>query len=570
MGMPRTKIAFSPAATLDERIRALFPPGAIYNCHTESIGTVAERRMRQLSLEIRSQPDWAETINDADTRAVWTAEAKAKWMTDVELAYVLDELAHYASLHPLEGNVRFSAADGVWFSDTLLDAKTTDKLRDYAAILENVPDRQKDWYPNDRSRILNLIDPSLYPLDYTRSKLCLQTSSSPQAALSLENAGEFPGSLSGWHTALDNAGEGKSDYYLSPVVKRFGGTYYSKRFSWLPSEFRVDDNGAVTIESYINNLHPVKHAALYAILADVFSNFLPLLEQVVTDLAHPREPRVQPKSRNYYKSDEPMPDEESDDYREELRLWRLGAEFLLPQPEQFAPPRPIDPYKLCGRRLQAMVKMTNVELTSKRPIYGGEDWTVAGLENERIIATGMCFYDVANIASCSLKFRETLCPWDFMVDQFDIGSVIEVYGLTYDQLVDGEVMSQELGTISIKDGLSLVFPNTLQYKMPELKLVDKKQPGHCKMLTFYFVDPSTRIPSTEIVPPQQQDWCFEDVLTSEPFCSLPQLVVDGIMRMVDFPISLKEAKKLRPQVHQDETSKYITHALFEPMVYFSA
>ncbi|KAJ2403675.1 hypothetical protein GGI10_005677 [Coemansia sp. RSA 2530] len=131
-------------------------------------------------------------------------------------------------------------------------------------------------------------------------------------------------------------------------------------------------------------------------------------------------------------------------------------------------------------------------------------------------------------------------------------------------------MSQELGTIGIKDGLSLVFPNTLQYKMPELKLVDKKQPGHCKILTFYFVDPSTRIPSTEIVPPQQQDWCFEDVLASEPFCSLPQLVVDGIMNMVDFPISLKEAKKLRPQVHQDETSKYITTSLFEPMLYFSA
>ncbi|KAJ2733289.1 hypothetical protein IW152_003208 [Coemansia sp. BCRC 34962] len=197
MGMDRAGIVFAPSATLNERIRGLFPPGAIYNCSTESIGTVAERRMRQLSFDIRSQLDWMETLNDADTRVIWVAEARAKEMTDIELTYVLDELAYYASLHPPGSNIRLSAADGVWFSDTLLDAETTSKLRDYAAILENVPDRQRDWYPSDRSRVLNLIDPSLYPLVYGRSKLCLQTNTSPQAALSLKDEGEFPGSLSG-------------------------------------------------------------------------------------------------------------------------------------------------------------------------------------------------------------------------------------------------------------------------------------------------------------------------------------------------------------------------------------
>ncbi|KAJ1875820.1 hypothetical protein LPJ71_011594, partial [Coemansia sp. S17] len=80
--------------------------------------------------------------------------------------------------------------------------------------------------------------------------------------------------------------------------------------------------------------------------------------------------------------------------------------------------------------------------------------------------------------------------------------------------------------------------------MPELKLADKSKTGHCKMITFYFVDPSTRIPSTEIVPPQQQDWYFADILASEPFRSLPHLVVEGIMDKVDFPISFKAAKKL--------------------------
>ncbi|KAJ2343039.1 hypothetical protein GGH92_005101, partial [Coemansia sp. RSA 2673] len=101
-----------------------------------------------------------------------------------------------------------------------------------------------------------------------------------------------------------------------------------------------------------------------------------------------------------------------------------------------------------------------------------------------------------------------------------------------------------------------------------LELADKTKSGHCKMLTFYFVDPSTRIPSTEIVPPQQQDWWVDDVVLCEPFRSLPQLVMDGIMAKVDFPISLKEAKKTRPQVHQDKNIMNFISGLFEPDAFF--
>ncbi|KAJ2746697.1 hypothetical protein GGI20_001118 [Coemansia sp. BCRC 34301] len=50
----------------------------------------------------------------------------------------------------------------------------------------------------------------------------------------------------------------------------------------------LDDDGAVTIESYINNLHPITYAAFYPIIANVFSKFIPLLEQVLTDLVHSR------------------------------------------------------------------------------------------------------------------------------------------------------------------------------------------------------------------------------------------------------------------------------------------
>ncbi|KAJ2117583.1 hypothetical protein IW146_000604 [Coemansia sp. RSA 922] len=542
----------------------------MYNCHAEPIDALVERRMRQMSSNIRSKSDWIDSLNDADARAGWAAEAKAKGLTAVELAYVLDELAYYASLHPPGSNIRLSAADDVWFCDALVDPQITNELKDYAAILERVSDCLKDWYPNDCSRVLNLIHPSLFPLIYSRSKLCRETNSSPQAALKPGEVGEFPGSLEGWCKALNVTKDIESDYYLPIVVRRYG-TYSSENFSWLPSEFRVDDNGAVTIESYINNLHPAKHAAMYQIIASVFSKFLPLLEQVVTDLVHSRWPRVKLDPDEYYKSDEPQPDPDDDDYFEEIIPWKSRATFVPPQPEPFTlPERPVIPYKLCGRRLQAIIKMSNIELTPKRPIYGGEDWSVAGLANERIIATGIFFYDVANIAPSSMRFREALSSLDFEAEQFDIESIVNVYGIEQDQLGEGDRVSQELGSVGIKDGRCVVFPNVHQFKLPELKLTEETKTGHCKMLTFYFVDPSTRIPSTEIVPPQQQDWYFEDILESEPFCRLPQLAVDGIMDKVDFPISLKEAKRHRLQVHQDKNIMDVTSYLFEPRALFCA
>ncbi|KAJ2257303.1 hypothetical protein GGI13_000942 [Coemansia sp. RSA 455] len=570
MGWYRSAIAISPSATLDERIRGLFPPGAIYDCLPEPMGTLVERQMRRMSSDVRSKPDWMETINDADTRTSWAAEAKAKELTDVELCYVLDELAYYASLHPPGSNIKLSAADGVWFSDTLIDDKTMSELKDYAAILEGIPDGQKDWHPNDRSRVLNLVDPLLFPLIYSRSKLCRQTGTSPQAFLGLEDAGVFPGSLDEWRRALNVTVDEESDYYLPTGVRRHD-SYSSYQMSWLPSEFRVDRDGSVTIESYINNLHPVKHAALYPVIARVFSQFLPLLEQVVTDLVHPRQPRVKPDSSKYYESNEPLPDDDSPNRYEELTFWKSRAAFVLPQPEPFTlPTRPVSPYNLCGRRLQAIVKMSSIELTLERQIYGGEDWSVVGLANERIIATGILFYDVENIAQSSLRFREALCCYYLEADLYDIDSVVKAYGIERSRLEDGDHVSQELGSVGIKDGRCVVFPNVHQFKMPELKLADKTKPGHCKMLTFYFVDPSTRILSTEIVPPQQRDWYFEDILESEPFRRLPQLIVDGIMSKVDFPISLKEAKDARLQVRHDESGKGVISDLYEPYIYFSA
>ncbi|KAJ2476065.1 hypothetical protein EV174_005054 [Coemansia sp. RSA 2320] len=517
----RSSVSLPQSATLDERILGLHPPGAMYNSGVEYYNTVVEQRMRRVSSAIRARSGWIEALGDADTRAGWAKEAKEQGLTDLELCYVLDELAYYASLSQSGSNIRLSAVDGVWISDSLVDLETTDRLKDYAAILERVPSFQKDyWHPNPKNRVLNLIDPSLYPLVYSRSKLLRQPN-----------------------------------------------------FSWLPAEFSVDCNGAAEITSYINNLHPVKHAALYLVIASIFSKYLPLLEQVVTDLVHPRGDRPMDWPSCYYKSDVPKPlSIDNDDYHEAVEEWKKSAEFVYPQPKPFAAlERPITPYTLHGRKLQAVVKMSNIELTPNSPRYRGDDWSVAAQANERIIATGVYYYDVSNISQCSLQLREPLSGFMFQVEQFDLQSVIKLYGIN-DPHNDGLLLTQMYGNVDIKDGLCVVYPSIYQHQMPEFKLANSSKPGHCKMLTFYFVDPATRVPSTAIVPPQQQEWWFEDALASEPFRNLPHLVLDGIANTVDFPISLGEAKRIRKEMAADlgKCNEEAAFETFEPHFFFSS
>ncbi|KAJ2824214.1 hypothetical protein GGI24_003468 [Coemansia furcata] len=163
------------------------------------------------------------------------------------------------------------------------------------------------------------------------------------------------------------------------------------------------------------------------------------------------------------------------------------------------------------------------------------------MANERIIATGIYYYDVENIAESNLRFRESVDAFDIDYEQDDHRGVKLAYGIdTY-----YEKLSQDIGHIEIKNGRSIVFPNTYQHQVSSFKLADPTKPGHRKILAFFFIDPATRVPSTEIVPPQQQSWWTEEFLTTSPLGELPLLVKEGILDQVDFPISLVEAKKIR-------------------------
>ncbi|KAJ2829112.1 hypothetical protein GGI24_002219 [Coemansia furcata] len=345
--------------------------------------------------------------------------------------------------------------------------------------------------------------------------------------------------------------------------------FRSERFCWLPAEFRVDNDGTTTIESYINNLHPRKHAALYPVIGTIFSKFVPMLEQAVTDLLHPRSQRVIADSRNWYRSknSETKPDDTwADDFDERYEKWKADRVFIHPQPEQFiVPDRPTTPYCLRGRRLQAIVKMSNIELTPENPECDVEDWHVDTMANERIMAMGIYYYDMENIAECNIEFREQFDE-DIDCDQDDWRGVGLAYGINEEDgdEYDGVPVTQHIGHIEIKDGRSIVFPNVYQHRVSSLKLAEPTKQGYCKYLVFYIVDPVTRIPSTEIVPPQQQSWWAESVLSTSPLSELPLLVKEGILDKVKAPMSLEEAKKIRLELMSDrrEANIYASNFLF--------
>ncbi|KAJ2637259.1 hypothetical protein GGF44_002982, partial [Coemansia sp. RSA 1694] len=465
------------------------------------LNTLSEKRIRQMSSAIRAKPDWVTESQSAEVCERWKAVARAQSLTDLEVDYVFAELSFYSSLHGSDTSIVLSAVDGVWCSDSLVDKETAQALKDYAAILENVPARNKDFHPNSNDQVRNLIDPSLFPLIYKRSSVLSEPVASPLAALDLKSFGYFPVTLLNWSRALNpsaNMGESDLDYLKGLVLASIGKEppggaqrnfhiplsntpYTSEKFCWLPSEFRVDSDGTTTIESYINNLHPRKHAALYPTIGAIFSKFVPMLEQVVTDLVHKRDPRVVADSHNWYKTDEsdPEPDDTwTDDFDERYELWRENRVFLHPQPKQFViPDRPTTPYCLRSRRLQATVEMSNIELTPEKPEYDGNDWRIEAMANERIIATGIYYYDVENIAESSLRFREKVGE-DIDNEPDDWRGVGLAYGIKEEDgdEYDGVSLTQEIGHIEMKSGRCIVFPNIYQHQLFRLKLADEARP----------------------------------------------------------------------------------------------
>ncbi|MFI1170162.1 DUF4246 domain-containing protein [Streptomyces melanogenes] len=445
--------------------------------------TLRELQMMQCSSHIRAKPGWFDKMNDADVVARWTQEAVAQGLTEAQVRYVLAELVHYAALRDGRTGIEVSAVDGVWHSDTLVDEELRSRLREAVQVLEQVPDAEKDWHPGSDNQVLDLVHPSLF---------CLVREASG---------------------APEQAWENPTNHY-----SRYE---FSEKFQWLPTDVDVSDDGDVDFRSYVNNVHPETHRELAAVLPDLFARMRPPWENVLTDLRHPRPPRIEADPFGWYDSEPEHPNKSSysDDeaYTEALRVWEQAQDDwwenrhpVIPDAPAFTPPELPDAsarIDLRGRRLQVIVKLATIHLTPDKPEYPGGSWHVEGMMNERIVSTGIYYWDSENITESRLSFRAALDDPDY--EQSDDNGVREVYGLENE-----DALNQILGSTSTPAGRCLAFPNVLQHRVGSFRLADTTRPGHRKILAFFLVDPSARIVSTADVPPQQP-WSDTSTMTLE-------------------------------------------------------
>lgn len=443
--------------------------------------TLRELQMMRCSSQIRAKPGWFDKMHDADIVARWTREAVDQGLTEAQVRYVVAELAHYAALRDGRTGVEVSAVDGVWQSDTLVDDGLRSRLRGAVQVLEQVPEAELDWHPGSGGQVLDLVHPSLF---------CLVR----------EASGEFERA---WRNPTD----------------RYSKYEFSEKFQWLPTDVDVSDDGDVAFRSYVNNVHPETHRELVSVLPDLFARMRPLLENVLTDLRHPRPLRIEADPYGWYDSKPEYPNKSSysDDgaYAEARRAWEVATDDwwenrrpAVPDAPVFTPPEPPDDsarVDLRGRGLQVIVKLATIHLTPDKPEYADGSWHVEGMMNERIVSTGIYYWDSENITESRLSFRAALDDPDY--EQNDDNGLRDVYGLE-----DEDALNQLLGSASTPAGRCLAFPNILQHRVGEFRLADPTRPGHRKILAFFLVDPSEKIVSTSDVPPQQP-WSDTSTMT---------------------------------------------------------
>ncbi|KZV97530.1 hypothetical protein EXIGLDRAFT_670061 [Exidia glandulosa HHB12029] len=576
--------------------------------------TLVELRMCALSAALRAKPEWWRKCTDPDIRARWIQEAleQDNDMTPERVNYVLDELEGYSSLRDEKTGIEVACCDKIWQSDTLVPDALRDALKQGTKVLEDVPDEQKDWHPRSNGFVLDLVHPSLYPLVYGRTMVHWNFKTRGEALrYGFEN--DHPGVWDQlWHprewranlprdpkkwqtdhllhwlfktreedvdnetwrakaeTAFENIDRGKSKSLTLALDPRFlrrglkvakappaGSSVISERFAWLPTNFVVGACG-VKMLGYINNIHPSNTTLLNAV-ESIVGAFVPLFERVLMDLLPENAiPLRLPDDYTHGEDDEPpeqLSDESDTEFEDRYNAWHAERPLILPDLPAYSgaiEKRP-QQYSLRGREIQVIVKLASIILTPENAEYPGGSWHVEGMKNERIVASGIYYYDEENIGESRLAFRTAVrAPENY--EQSDYAGAEKVWGLEHEGL-----LVQNLGSLETKGGRCIAFPNIFQHCVAPFSLVDKTKPGHRKILALFLVDPNVQIPSTSTVAPQQKDLLVETLESCgghNHMAKLPTELLQLIVEKDTHTMTRAEAFAYREEL-MDERTRFV-------------
>jgi hypothetical protein len=473
-----------------------------------------------ISSTFRSKKNWTQKIFNEDILANWKEE-----LEDQEFGWMwkrlISELQYLASLKTPQAEP--SAVDRVWIADNQIPKDLHDEfIKLVKDLLESNPN--KDYHPGSNETVVDLVHPSLFC--YVKGFSRVSSDRNYSHLNSAEEWGKFLGSVTEAiaeavptsNPEAEDEDDEEDDVDEPDLEKRkflgynylpgrdeeeSDGNYFSvdfnhwydkkslDKYQWIPCDLMISAEGQVKILSYINGLHPIQHQALYPVIGKLIEHFIPLWNEVLTDVL--TEPffdnnRLLEQNRSKYEFDEGS-GICADSISEYLEENPSEADVVL---AEFQPPSRTF-YKLNGKQIQVIVKIASIELTPEKPEYTGS-WHIEGAPGENIVATGIYYFAQENIKETHLEFREALLDPDNVHVQCAMG-----FG-------NGTSMNLNLGKVLTPEGRLLAFPNTAQHCVSPVQLQDPTKPGFRKILVFFLVNPTVDIISAASIPPGRTDW----------------------------------------------------------------
>ncbi|KAJ5867720.1 hypothetical protein N7534_002273 [Penicillium rubens] len=234
--------------------------------------TVKELAILDLINTITDRPDWHRAIFDQQVTAQWREDAVASssLINDKTWDWCLHELQDKARQFDRDGRlVVFNTSSGVCKSDVAISSDMKSQLSNFVGLLSHQAIRQKP-----ASAVVNLVDPSLFPLVYGRTRTLVGGQSCGMDEDSWSSRSKEGSIVS----ELPQMVKGGSNWSAAG-----GRSIWSSKFQWLPCE--VEFTGPpgstdVRISSYINNLHPTNHE-MYSAIETVISGSIKQWNEVL-------------------------------------------------------------------------------------------------------------------------------------------------------------------------------------------------------------------------------------------------------------------------------------------------
>ncbi|KAK6091371.1 hypothetical protein MT418_8554 [Batrachochytrium dendrobatidis] len=480
--------------------------------------TLVEMRYIQYLQSILCKPMWWIDITNQHIVEQWRVDSLDQNISPSTFNLALEQLGVFVKQLVCSGSDGFGTiVPGPVELTYILDNGIPDNV--YTRLMTNVSDIEHGSNHNTGQMVHNLIDASMYSVVYGQTMIA-------------------PLNIRLKYTTMVPCDILLSTRLVSdtPIIEG-DSKFISCKFQCLPSEFRVEQDGSVTINSYINNLNPIWHRDMYKCIAKIFKCFVPMFESLFRTMDPMlRYIDIYNGTDGYESSSQ----SDHDDMEPDTRVTR--PVYVPTLPEHFKSKyESAKPVSLRGRNLQVIVKLTNIQLTPSKPKYNEGNWHNEGPINESIVATGLYYYDVENITTPKLDYRVA-------VDCFDYQIASDMYWKDVYDIIDREsLQNQYIGSLELPNGRCVVYPNLYQHKEQSFELADPTQPGHCKILTFFVVNPSRRIVSTAHVAPQQPQW-YNSSLDKTPI--LPELWNDAT-QYIQGVQSPTEAKHYRDELTSD-------------------